>query len=106
MSQNAQNLLSIGAVARLTGLTTHSLRKWEDRYQVVTPLRSDGGDRRYTSVQVARLTLLKELVDCSLNCGHLNLLCLKPQATRLRPTARLRTSGRQGGAWPRSSAPV
>ncbi|MEM7705180.1 MAG: MerR family transcriptional regulator [Pseudomonadota bacterium] len=66
MAENAHNLFSIGAVARLTGLTTHSLRKWEDRYQVVTPLRSDGGDRRYTSVQVARLTLLKELVDA----GH------------------------------------
>ncbi len=71
MTETTHSLLSIGAVARLTGLTTHSLRKWEDRYQVVEPLRSDGGDRRYTSFQVARLTLLKELVDAGNSIGEL-----------------------------------
>jgi len=54
---------SIGAVAKLSGLSTHTIRKWEDRYQLVEPGRSSGGDRRYSSADVARLTLLKELVD-------------------------------------------
>ena len=54
---------SIGAVARMTGLTTHTIRKWEARYGAITPYRSAGGDRRYSSEQVARLTLIRELVE-------------------------------------------
>ena len=54
---------TIGQAARLTGLSTHNIRKWEERYGAITPERTPGGDRRYGSNQVARLTLLKELVD-------------------------------------------
>ncbi len=54
---------SIGAVARMTGLTTHTIRKWEERYEAISPFRSPGGDRRYSSEQVARLTLIRELVE-------------------------------------------
>ena len=54
---------SIGNVSTLTGLTTHTLRKWEDRYKVVNPQRSLGGSRRYTDNQVNKLKLLKTLVD-------------------------------------------
>lgn len=54
---------TIGQVAKLTGLSTHNIRKWEERYAAITPDRTPGGDRRYGSDQVARLTLLKELVD-------------------------------------------
>ena len=38
--------LKIGAVARLTGLSVHTLRKWEDRYGAVEPRRN--GARRPT----------------------------------------------------------
>ncbi|MFK7955194.1 MAG: MerR family transcriptional regulator [Lysobacterales bacterium] len=104
MSDISQSLFSIGAVARLTGLTTHSLRKWEDRYQVVKPLRSDGGDRRYTSVQVARLTLLKELVDAGNSIGELaamtterlkarSVTALKPRAPRSEGACRVAVLG-------------
>jgi DNA-binding transcriptional MerR regulator len=54
---------TIGHVAKLTGLSTHNIRKWEERYGAITPERTPGGDRRYGSDQVARLTMLKELVD-------------------------------------------
>lgn len=54
---------SIGSVAKLTGLTTHTIRKWEDRYNAVSPTRSTGGDRRYSSDDVSRLRMLKELTD-------------------------------------------
>jgi DNA-binding transcriptional MerR regulator len=54
---------TIGQVAKLTGLSTHNIRKWEERYGAITPERTPGGDRRYGSHQVARLTMLKELVD-------------------------------------------
>lgn len=59
----------IGAIARLTGLSTHTLRKWEDRYAVVAPLRSEGGDRVYTRNDLRRLALIKDLIDAGQSIG-------------------------------------
>lgn len=50
-------------VARLTGLAPDTIRAWERRYSAVTPERTDGGTRRYSTVDVRRLTMLKELID-------------------------------------------
>lgn len=54
---------SIGAVARLTGITVHTLRVWEQRYNAIEAERSDSGRRQYTSHDVDRLMSLKFLVD-------------------------------------------
>lgn len=56
----------LGAVSRLTGLSPDLLRAWERRYQVVTPLRTSGGTRRYQDADVERLRLVKAAVDA----GH------------------------------------
>jgi DNA-binding transcriptional MerR regulator len=53
---------SLGAVARLTGLSQHVLRAWERRYAAVTPVRSPGGTRRYRESDVERLRLLRAAV--------------------------------------------
>lgn len=53
----------IGAVARLTGIRLESLRAWERRYRVVIPRRTDTNQRLYTREDVARLQLIKQLVD-------------------------------------------
>src|SRR5262249_39099710 len=53
---------SLGAVARLTGLSQHVLRAWERRYGAVTPVRSPGGTRRYRESDVERLRLLRAAV--------------------------------------------
>jgi methanogenic corrinoid protein MtbC1 len=45
-----------------TGLTPDLLRAWEKRYAVVTPTRSDGGQRMYSDADVERLTLLMRAV--------------------------------------------
>lgn len=57
---------SIGYVSLQTGLSTHVIRAWERRYAAVTPGRSDGGRRLYTRADIARLALLKRLLDA----GH------------------------------------
>lgn len=57
---------SLGAVARLTGLTPHVLRAWERRYGAVRPVRTPGGTRRYCESDVARLRLLRSAVQA----GH------------------------------------
>lgn len=56
----------LGVAARLTGLTPDTLRAWERRYGVVTPLRTPGGTRRYRASDLDRLRLVKAAVDA----GH------------------------------------
>lgn len=53
----------IGAVAKLTGLTDHTIRVWERRYGAVVAARSASGRRVYSSVDVEKLGLLKTLTD-------------------------------------------
>lgn len=53
----------IGAVSRLTGVPADTLRVWERRHHVVTPVRSPSGTRLYGSEDVSRLSLIKQLVD-------------------------------------------
>jgi methanogenic corrinoid protein MtbC1/transposase-like protein len=47
--------LNIAAVARRTGVGEHTLRKWEQRYGVLQPTRTDGGQRRYSEDDVGRV---------------------------------------------------
>ena len=53
----------IGAVSRLTNIPTETLRVWERRYKVVEPRRTPGGNRVYEQHDVARLEIIKMLVD-------------------------------------------
>jgi hypothetical protein len=53
----------IGAVARLTGLTDHTIRVWERRYQAVIAERAPNGRREYSPADVEKLGLLKRLTD-------------------------------------------
>jgi len=53
----------IGEVARRSGMTTTALRAWERRYQVLSPLRSAGGQRLYTDADVARVREVQRLVE-------------------------------------------
>ena len=56
-------LYGIGAVARLTGLTDHTIRVWERRYSAVVTARAPNGRRQYTEADVQKLSLLKSLTD-------------------------------------------
>ena len=49
----------IGAVSKITGIGTETLRAWERRYQAVVPGRSESGDRVYSSDDLNKLFLLK-----------------------------------------------
>jgi MerR family transcriptional regulator, light-induced transcriptional regulator len=50
--------LNIAAVARRTGVGEHTLRKWEQRYGVLRPSRTLGGQRRYSDADVGRVEWL------------------------------------------------
>ena len=62
---------SIGAVARLTDIPAHTLRKWESRHGIATPLRSPTGRRVYTDDHVVTLKLIKHLMASGHALGHL-----------------------------------
>lgn len=59
----------IGAVSRMTGIALPTLRMWERRYKVVTPLRTPAGGRIYRREQVARLALLHAAVQAGHQIG-------------------------------------
>jgi DNA-binding transcriptional MerR regulator len=48
-------MLSIGVVARQTGIEIGTLRKWEERYGVPRPVRLKSGQRRYLNRDVENL---------------------------------------------------
>lgn len=63
--------LSIGAVAQLTQIPAHTLRKWESRHGIAVPIRSDTGRRIYTQAHVEQLQLIKTLVGRGHALAHL-----------------------------------
>jgi DNA-binding transcriptional MerR regulator len=56
-------MYSIKAVAQATGLTVETLRAWERRYAVVTPVRDASGRRVYRPDDVLRLRRLREATE-------------------------------------------
>jgi len=50
---------NIKAVARLTGVAADTLRRWESRYQILSPQRSTGGYRMYSQRDVDTIRWLK-----------------------------------------------
>jgi DNA-binding transcriptional MerR regulator len=51
--------LNIAALSRRTGVAPDTLRKWEQRYAILQPERTAGGQRRYTERDVARVEWLR-----------------------------------------------
>lgn len=64
-------MLTIAQVERETGLSKDVLRVWERRYGFPVPGRSENGDRLYDASQVARLRLVKRLMDQGFRPGRL-----------------------------------
>ena len=63
----AMELLSIGELARRTGLTVKTVRFYADRGIVPPAARSPAGHRRYDPAAVARLQLVRTLRELGLN---------------------------------------
>ena len=61
----------IGAVAKLTGLTDHTIRVWERRYGAVVTQRAANGRRVYRAADVEKLALLKRLTDQGFSIGQI-----------------------------------
>jgi methanogenic corrinoid protein MtbC1 len=62
--------LNIAALARRTGVPADTIRKWEQRYGVLHPTRTTGGQRRYSEADVARVEWLKARLSDGYRIGE------------------------------------
>lgn len=53
---------SIGAMVKMLGVDASTLRAWEERYRLVVPRRSSGGQRIYSRDDLAHLRYVTELM--------------------------------------------
>jgi DNA-binding transcriptional MerR regulator len=59
----SEPIYSIGAVSRMLGVPSATLRAWEERYGAIVPERSDGGQRLYTRTQIEQLQFVRGSMD-------------------------------------------
>jgi len=59
----ARPIYSIGAVASMLGVETATLRAWEERYGLVIPTRSEGGQRIYSRDELEQLRFLVDELE-------------------------------------------
>ncbi len=62
--------LNIAALAKRTGIAPDTLRKWEQRYGILRPTRTEGGQRRYSEHDVDRVVWLKARLDEGYRIGE------------------------------------
>ncbi|MDE3155542.1 MAG: MerR family transcriptional regulator [Acidobacteriota bacterium] len=93
-----QDLYFISVAARLLGMHPQTLRKYE-RLGLVRPTRTIGSMRLYSRDELARLRIIKQLVDeGGVNlAGVQRLLSIADALDRLRPLAREEALARDEG---------
>ena len=67
----ATGIYRSGVAARLTGIPVDTLRVWERRYALIEPRLSSGRQRLYSTDDIQRLALIKQLVDAGHAIGTL-----------------------------------
>src|SRR5487761_753555 len=83
--QEDQAIYSIGAVARMLDIPTSTLRAWEERYSVITPLRSEGSQRLYSRAQVEQLRFIKARIDAGARAADAHRLLSQGMASNRIP---------------------
>ena len=65
---------SISDLEKLTGIKTHTIRTWEQRYQLLEPKRKDSGIRFYDDDQLRRLLNISLLINSGLKISLVSKL--------------------------------
>ena len=77
----------ISVAAELVGVGTQTLRLYEAR-GLVTPMRTEGGTRRYSDGDLVRMRRIADLLDEGVNlAGAARILELEDDNARLRSTS-------------------
>ena len=87
----------IGKVSKLTGISADTLRIWERRYAAVVPVRTEAGGRLYTTDDIARLKLMKNLVDGGDSIGNVATLTIEQLQSRADETEQVSAQGLADG---------
>jgi MerR family transcriptional regulator, light-induced transcriptional regulator len=87
--------MRIGELSQRTGVSVHTLRAWESRYQLLRPRRSAGGTRLYAALDEARVRLMRRYLEQGLATA---------QAAEMVASARLTISPAAGPHVPDSEA--
>ena len=85
MEESAQ--LRIGELARRTGVAAELLRAWERRYGLLTPTRTSGGYRLYSTDDVRRVGRMRELLASGLSAAEAARATLVSPAPAAAPAA-------------------
>lgn len=59
----AEKLYTIGTVSKLTGVGAITLRAWERRYGLITPVRKESGHRLYTRTHIDQINRITSLTQ-------------------------------------------
>jgi DNA-binding transcriptional MerR regulator len=65
------NYFSISQLARYSGIKPHTIRMWEQRYNALTPNRSEGNTRYYDNQQLRRLLNIASLLESGFKVSEL-----------------------------------
>ncbi|NDA55285.1 MAG: MerR family transcriptional regulator [Betaproteobacteria bacterium] len=83
MAVSEEVSLRIGALSKLSGIPSPTLRAWERRYAAFTPIKTGSGQRLYARSEASRAVLIRGLADKGFvlsrlaRCGINELLQLK-----------------------------
>ncbi|HZA09070.1 heat shock protein transcriptional repressor HspR [Mycobacterium sp.] len=81
--RSARGVYSISVTSELSGIGPQTLRLYERR-GLLTPSRTEGGTRRYSDDDLARLERITELIDDGVNlAGIAHILDLEAQNSQL-----------------------
>jgi DNA-binding transcriptional MerR regulator len=65
------NLFSISQLQQFSGIKSHTIRIWEQRYNALQPTRSEGNTRYYDNTQLRRLLNIVSLMDAGYKVSEL-----------------------------------
>jgi CheY-like chemotaxis protein len=84
--EDGDGVYSIGAVAKMVDVPAQTLRSWEDRYSLIVPVRSAGGQRLYTRDHVEELRFVREHIGSGLQPADAHRLLAERRRARANPT--------------------
>lgn len=102
MSNLETRFFDIQKASESSGVSAHTIRAWEKRYQAVKPQRSVTGKRMYNQLEIERLRTLALLVNLGTSIGQIARLPnddLQPMLDKL-STTKDRYSSPRLSTWP------
>ncbi len=88
LATSGELLWGVGAVAARLGIAGPTLRTWDRRYGLGPSRRTEGGHRRYTETDVARVDLMRRLIDEGVPTAQAATVAVSSEAAALHPRKR------------------